>query len=245
VIEQPEVIVRDSFQAAWIAAARRLQDTSWQSRNLIVQVTDPTNIDLRIHEDFCRFAEEVTVLPPKDVAYTIFPHGLYRKSKDRAALYSAYNRPGGLYQRTVHRVPGSWGTYFRRMTCYETAKGAVNQLEQVINAMLSDERVFKGAFSITIPVPGGETRRRRGGPCLNYIAVQRTEGSNTEVGLLCVYRSHDFLERAYGNYWGLCNLLGFIASETQSRPGPLTCISSLAFVPSHKTELCRFLRTLP
>ena len=80
---------------------------------------------------------------------------------------------------------------------------------------------------------------------MNYIAVQRAEGNNAELGLLAVYRSHDFLERAYGNYWGLCNLLNFMAKETKSLPGPLTCVSSAAYVPGQKRSLEQFLGTLP
>jgi len=244
-IDRPIPIVADSFHTAWIAAAREVQSRCWQCQNLVVQVTDPARFDDDIHEACCTFAKDLQVLSPKDVAYTIFPHGLCRRRRSRKALYAAYNRIGGLYERTMNRVPHSWGTYFRRMICYETTTGPVNQLEQIISAMRSDERVFKGAFTLVLQMPGGETKRRRGGPCLNYIAVQRTEGNSGEVGLLCVYRSHDFLERTLGNYWGLCNLLMFIAKETSSKPGPLTCISSLAFVPSHKVEFRKFLSTLP
>lgn len=87
--------------------------------------------------------------------------------------------------------------------------------------------------------------RRRGGPCLNYIAVQMEHGNPDALGLMCVYRNHDFLERAYGNYWGLCNLLCFVAEETDSAPGPLTCVSSRAHVENKKSTLNAFLDRLP
>jgi hypothetical protein len=244
-IDQPKVIVAESFQAAWLAAARKVQDNGWKYHNLVVQISDPAHFDSPFHDKFCTFAKGIPVLSPKDVAYTIFPHGLYQKRRTRKALYEAYARKGGLYARTLARRPHSWGTYFHRMIAYETPAGPINQLEQIISAVRSDGRVFKGAFSMVIQTPGGETRRRRGGPCLNYIAVQRTEGEDSELGLLCVYRSHDFLERVYGNYWGLCNLLNFMAKESGSKPGALTCISSLAFVPSHKVEFREFLATFP
>ncbi len=244
-IDQPQVIVASSFQTAWINAARLLADNGWEIRNLVVQITNPRQFDREFHERFCEFAASVPVLAPKDVAYTVFPHELYRKRRTSQRLYAAYNRSGGLYDRTLSRVPNSWGTYFRRMTCYETPERVVNQLDQTIRAIRDDDRVFKGAFCIVIQVPGGETKRRRGGPCLNYIAVQRAGGSRAELGLLAVYRSHDFLVRAYGNYWGLCNLLCFLARETRSQPGPLTCVSSVAYVPGKKRKLSAFLGTLP
>ena len=214
-------------------------------RNLVVQISDPRQLEPGLHDHVCRFAASAKVLGPKAVAYTIFPHNLYRTQRTATNLFKAYNRPGGLFDHVQSKVPHQWGTYFRRMTNYETAGGTVNQLDEIITAIQTDPRVFKGAFCIVIQVPGGETKRRRGGPCLNYIAVQRAEGKNAELGLLAVYRSHDFLERAYGNYWGLCNLLNFMAKETKSKPGPLTCISSVAYVPGQKRKLEQFLATLP
>ena len=58
--------------------------------------------------------------------------------------------------------------------------------------------------------------------------------------MLAVYRNHDFLERAYGNYWGLCNLTGFLAPEVDATPGPITCVSSHAYVSEKKTALKAF-----
>ena len=89
------------------------------------------------------------------------------------------------------------------MTYYETKHGYVNQLDNIINAINNRSKKHKAAYTIYIQKPGCETIRPRGGPCLNYIAVQIEKKETSEIGLLCVYRSHDFLERAYGNYWGL------------------------------------------
>jgi hypothetical protein len=244
-INQPTVIVESSFQSAWVAAARLLAKNNWGLRNLVVQISDPRQLEPVLHEQVCQFAASAKVLGPKAVAYTIFPHNLYRKQGTAKNLFTAYNRPDGFFDHVQSMVPHQWGTYFRRMTNYKTTGDPVNQLDEIITAIRSDARVFKGAFCIVIQVPGGETKRRRGGPCLNYIAVQRAEGKSAELGLLAVYRSHDFLERAYGNYWGLCNLLNFMAKETKSQPGPLTCVSSVAYVPGQKRKLEKFLGTLP
>jgi thymidylate synthase len=82
-----------------------------------------------------------------------------------------------------------------------------------------------------------------GAPCLNYVAVQLDADTKT-MGLLAVYRNHDFFERAYGNYWGLCNLLRFMAKETNFNPGVLTCVSSHAYVDKNKTEFKSFVQSL-
>jgi len=244
-INQPQNVIAQSFQGAWIAAARLLRDSHWDVRNLVVQIQDTSLFDATIHAQVCDFADSVGVLGPKHVAYTIFPQGLYEKRGSADALVRAYNREGGLYDRLVHRSTNPWGTYFRRMTHYETPQGEVNQLKKILDAVQSDAKTHAGAFSMIIQKPGGEMMRRRGGPCLNYIAVQMETGDPDVLGLMCIYRSHDFLERAYGNYWGLSNLLSFMATETGSQPGPLTCISSRAFAAEHKTALKTLLDDLP
>lgn len=243
-IDEPTQIVADSFQDAWITAARLLRENQWDLRNLVVQIQDTSLFDAAVHQRVCDFTNNVGVLGPKHVAYTLFPHGLAKRNESADDLFHAYNREHGLFERLHRRAGSQWGTYFRRMTNYEASPEPVNQLKNILEAVRSDAKTHTCAFSMIIQKPGGEMMRRRGGPCLNYIAVQMEHGDPDVLGLLCVYRSHDFLERAYGNYWGLCNLLSFMAGEADVQPGPLTCISSRAFVAGHKTELKDLLDTL-
>ena len=244
-IDAPHLIGAASFQDAWIEAARHLRQNRWAIRNLVVHVLDPTAFQQPVHDRVSAFARDVKAIGPKHVAYTIFPHGLRTRCSTAARLYDTYNRPRGLCERLVRRSDNRWGTYFQRLTAYHTPRGVVNQLDKIIAAIRNDANTFSAAFAMVIQKPGGETTRRLGGPCLNYVAVQLDVGPPLTLGLLCTYRNHDFLERAYGNYWGLCNLLRFMADETGAQPGPLTCISSRAFVDKHKTELKNLLDSLP
>ena len=237
---EPRVIVADSFQTAWMEAIRSLQQSAWEARNLVVQIHNVQALDMHVHEEVSAFAKFNGLLTPKHVAYTIFPYGLYRRCGCAQQLFHEYCRPGGFYGR----VKTGWGTYFHRMTCYRGRRGDENQLGRIIQAINSGDSTYKAAYTMVIQMPGGETVRRRGGPCLNYIAVQLQPGHPRILGLLCVYRNHDFRERAYGNYWGLCNLLSFLAQETGSNPGPLTCISSRAYVPGRKANLVSLLERI-
>lgn len=126
----------------------------------------------------------------------------------------------------------------------ENAECSMKQLAQVINAIRNRENVYRAALTIVVQHPGPETVRTRGGPCLNYLAVQTKPGPPLTLGLLAVYRNHDFLERAYGNYWGLCNLLGFLAREVNADEGPVTCVSSHAYVPTKRSDLKTFVEGL-
>jgi thymidylate synthase len=237
-VDRPYVIIEETFQEAWLSASRKLVGDGYARNNLIVQIENPLVINTIFHERVKTFASAHGRLSPKTVAYTIFPHKLYQRVGNADDLYAAYNRPRGLYDK----IKTSWGTYFRRMTRYEHDGTHENQLRNIVEAMRNRTKVYRAAYTIIIQKPGGETIRPRGGPCLNYLAIQ-LDGAGS-VGLLAVYRNHDFFERSYGNYWGLCNLLGFIAKESELDCGPLTCISSRAYIDGPKTRFKSYLETV-
>jgi hypothetical protein len=242
-INEPVAFATDNFQQAWLNAVRLLMNSHWELRNLIVQVRNPALVDQEFHERIEEFAHRECLLGPKHVAYTIFPHGLYRKIGNSERLFEVYNRYNGLYERLQRRKPG-WGTYFRRMTHFDKSGVVVNQLGNIIEAIRTRQNTSRAAFTVVIQSPGGETMRPLGGPCLNYLAFQIEPGTSILMGLLAVYRNHDFLERAYGNYWGLCNLLNFLANEVDSHLGPLTCVSSHAYISQKRVALKAFVRSL-
>lgn len=238
----PLVISASNIQEAWVRAVRALQDAKWDLRTLTVDVSDPLTMDAIKHRAICQFARSEDLLDPRVVARTIFPHTLYKRFGP--ALYDKYNGPEGLYNHIPpkHR---RWGTYFRRLTHYETGAGIVNQLDNIVSRMNATTDVLKAAYTAILPFPGSETVRRLGAPCLQYLAFQLAPTTPPTIGLLAVYRNHDFLRRAYGNYWGLANLLGFVARETGKTVGWLTCVSSHAYVDGHKTSLAAFVTDRP
>ena len=238
-IDEPLVITQLLFQLAWKEAIALLSTKGWEMRNLVVHIKNPAIFDEDFHQKVRIFCHNQSLLDPKHVAYTIFPHGLYNTGEDYEHLFRSYNRDGGLYERLQRRLSRGWGTYFRRMTHYENSLGVVNQLENVIHSIKGRTRNFGFAYTIIIQKPGEETIRPRGGPCLNYIAIQIEDTDSVKIlGMLCIYRNHNFLERAYGNYWGLCNLARFLANEVGFELGPITCVSSHAYI-QEKREFVR------
>lgn len=238
----PALITGQTFQEVWLKAANYLRNNNWDVWNLVVQITDPTSYDKLINTTFKNFAEDNNKVSPKGVAYTIFPHKLYKRVNSADDLYYTYMNK--IYPWTRGREHSGWGTYFQRMIAYPSMKGSTNQLSNIINAINNRDRLSRASYTIVIERPGGETIKPLGAPCLNYIAVQLEPGIKPKISLLCVYRNHDFFERAYGNYWGLCNLLCFIAKETNLSPGSLTCISSHAYVDGSKTNFKSLLEEL-
>ena len=66
---------------------------------------------------------------------------------------------------------------------------------------------------------------RMGGPCLSHLSFKVIEG---RVHLAAMYRSHYYLQRAYGNLLGLARLQSFVADQAELDPGPLVCHSTMA-----------------
>jgi thymidylate synthase len=230
-IWSPRIVEAPSFQLAWINAARLILDNGREMRNLVVSISDINAFNPSIHQAFEKFCRVNGLLAPKDVAYTIFPQGLTRTGRNANDLFKIYNKPGGLFDR----IKTGWGTYFRRMTHYNSARNNdyINQLNKIIEALRTRRNVATSAYTMVIQEPGSETTRPLGGPCLNYIALQIDAGPPKRIGLLAVYRNHDFLKKTYGNYLGLIQLLKFICRETGYDEGPLTCMSSHAYIDDH------------
>lgn len=236
-MNKPIVICEENFQVAWRKACISLSENKWELWDIIVEIENPLLINLDYNEYVTQFAKEHNLIKPRDVAYTIFPYGIYELNRDSEKFYYNYWR---FFKYTRKKEHKGWGTYFERMIRYPG--GEVDQLGNIIKAINNRSRNSKAAYIIVIPKPGSENIRPLGSPCLNYLAIRTEQSSNGRViNLLVVYRNHDFLERAYGNYLGLCKLLEYIANETSSSIGKVTCVSSHAYVDKYKIDLKSFI----
>ena len=85
----------------------------------------------------------------------------------------------------------------------------------------------KAAFVLHLTSPETDGPRSRGGPCLQYVQVLCPTSST--VALMAVYRSHDYFNKALGNFVGLGRLLSYICEATERTPAGLVCHSVSAF----------------
>ena len=232
----PILIQADDCAAAWAKAILSLKEHSWDAWNMVVTISQPC---LENPDAFCRltsFAENHGLITPKHVLHTIFPLQFYKTPHAKERLYKFYNR----YYRMTRKMPHSgWGTYFKRMISYKTKDGnEYDQLDSIISHISNRQKNYKAAHFMIIPQVGSDSNRQMGAPCLNYVAVQVENSENNKtISLLAVYRNHDFRERTYGNYLGLCALLNYICQETGSAVGQVTCVSSHAYVGNNRGEL--------
>ena len=226
-------ICESNFQAAWAKVVLELSKNKWQAWNVIVQIRDPLAFDPDKHKIMEQFAVDHRLIGQNQVAYTIFPFKIY-KGRAREDFYKRYWR---YYDAVKLNSYARWGdAYFARMIRYSDDK--VDQLGKIIDSINERPKNYGASFVMVIAYPQKDVKRMMGAPCLNYITVQvELIDSIRYINLLAVYRNHDFRTRAYGNYYGLGKLIEYIATETQSRVGTLTCVSSHAYINANKGKL--------
>lgn len=239
-MNKPILICEHSFQNAWAQAILKLHAYHWNAWNVVVQIDHPELFNKDHNKLLDNFTNKNNLISPKHVAHTIFPQTFFTNGISKERLYTKYWR---FFNRPREKPRPGWGTYFARMIKYPSSNSDIDQLGSIIANINDRPKNYGASYTIIIPCPHKDINKIMGAPCLNYITIQ-TESvpspKNTKIiNMLAVYRNHDFTKRAYGNYFGLCNLLKYIASETNSQIGTLTCISSHASVPEHKAALLK------
>lgn len=227
-------IYENDFQKAWANVVLELSRNKWQAWNIIVQISNPLKFAPGKHIIMEQFAANHDLVGQDQIAYTIFPFKLY-KGQSREDFYNSYWR---YYNAVNLNSYARWGdTYFARMIRYSD-DNVVDQLGNIIDSINDRTKNYGASYVMVIPYPQKDVKLMMGAPCLNYIAVQvELIDSIRYINLLAVYRNHDFRTRAYGNYYGLGKLIEYIAAETQSTVGTLTCVSSHAYIDNDKMEL--------
>jgi hypothetical protein len=240
----------ENVSTAWVEALDRLLAGDGEAVNLSVAIADPTAEDPEIRAVVDSFVEErrrarrKSVETVSSVANTIFPESLYigRLGEDAEAHLYELERLG----RGVSRRRNPHGTYFERMVAWpdgRVRKGETvetfNQLDQAVSRLrrLREQGTRRGnqfevglasaadeAIAMPVVVPGRDTLTM-GFPCLSHVSLSLQKGV---VHMTALYRNHDFIKRAYGNYVGLGRLLRFVAQQSGWPIGELMCVSASA-----------------
>ena len=158
------------------------------------------------------------------VANTIFPASLWNPAAGRKALFDRYARI--LPRLRKASAKNYRGLYFERMTT-GGADGKENQLDFAITTYLGRPGVRRSVLYVGVFDPTRDHSRSAllGFPCLQHVSFAPTDQG------LCVnafYAVQYMVERAYGNYVGLCRLGSFVARELEIPLARMTCVSGIA-----------------
>ena len=226
---------------AWVEGCRHLGGLpNWTDTTVVLHIEKPTLVrrqDRAVADALDSFLVKHDRYPNHTVAETIFPAYEYvRGGVD--GVYTEY--PEKIYPLIEKHPDGRhWGTYAYRLLRRTDADGKVyNPLEQCIKKMLDTNRKRAAyeiglgfGFDLATYDDDDDRTLRMGGPCLSHLSFKLKEN---KVHLTVMYRSHHYVQRAYGNLLGLARLQAFVAEQVGVECGPLVCHSTMAVLEHGK-----------
>ena len=161
------------------------------------------------------------------VANTIFPMSLWNPKKPRNILFERYLRIIGKV-RQYDFVSKNYGLYFDRLINYGYSKKNVNQLEYIIKTRTKYNNKRRSALQAVVIDPhlDHDHRPLRGFPCLQQVSFNPLKGN--KLSITGFYPQQYIIDRAYGNYLGLCRLGHFMANELGLEFVEMNCIAGIA-----------------
>ncbi|WP_219893056.1 hypothetical protein [Aquisediminimonas profunda] len=162
-------------------------------------------------------AREVKADSPSSVASMLLPKSV-RMSKQSAAeaIESGQIMMGRGRSRGL-KYSGWSHTYFERLTGSWIDKNgdresiSQNKLLKAIEKIVEWDKNYEAAFYIHTNLLT-ESFKPLGSPCLQYVQL-RLYGDKL-LSIVGLYRAHDYVEKALGNFIGLNDLGHFIADKT-------------------------------
>ncbi len=194
-------------------------------------------------------AEQATI---EQTALTIFPFRQWtRRNRPSIDAFSEFYMKEFFPRAKALNRKNARGTYFQRMISYsglgkrddgESGPKTVNQLKEVIefwrgaNGYNHTPRTSATQVAIFDPAKDHTGSPLQGFPCLQQVGFAVNEQRELQVNAF--YPSQYVVDRAYGNYRGLCQLGVFVAQEVDLRFSTLTCfVSRPLFGTVKKTDL--------
>ena len=236
-----QFVQAEDVPRAWLEASKALLDSrNGRMSNLCVAIAKPTVDCEAVRDEIRAFRKQRSTAgrkAPQDVdtvARTIFPSEFYRPTAPdpEAHLYELERiaRPAVRYD-----PKNSQGTYFERLVAYPSGSGegeTTNQLAAVLKRLRrasAHGELHGNKYELALFHPTRDTSLQ-GFPCLSSVSLTLSAGTLSATAL---YRNQYFIDRAYGNFIGLGNLLAFLAEESGFERGELVCLASHARIEIH------------
>lgn len=238
-----KLIPSETVAQAWVEACQHLVSIqpSWTDTTVVLHIDKPTLIrrqDRAVADALDSFLVKHDGHPNHTVAETIFPAYEYVRGGVEG-VYTAY--PEEVYP-LIEKHPDArhWGTYAYRLLRRKGPDGVIyNPLKECIKKMHDTNRKRAAyevglGFGFDLATYDDDEDRglRMGGPCLSHLSFKLKD---KKIHLAAMYRSHHYVQRAYGNLLGLARLQAFVAEQVGVESGPLVCHSTMA-VLEHGTK---------
>lgn len=243
----PQVIEEPNLSHAWGRVLLHVLDNSkHRLAPLMVSVTGFAE-GLPVEDEEIRHALDA-LLATKEKKYsskvsalTIFPHDAWvRHGRQPVREFSDWYLKHFFPRLQARDSHNSRGTYFERMVRFQGSKkgkdGAPaldqkNQLDHLVTiwrrdrAKGSSSRHSALQASILDPVKDHTGGKMLGFPCLQQVSFSYDDADQLAVN--AYYPTQYIMDRAYGNYLGLCHLGQFMAQDMGLKVVRLNCFIGL------------------
>lgn len=225
-----------------LAWGRALQLVSAKGREEVVPLTisitgfDDSrcpNEDTAVRAALDATLESLQMQSCHTVANTIFPESLWNPARPRADLFKRYRQAFPKIQKASPL--NKRGLYFERMTGTGT-HGGKNQLDFILSTYLGRKGMRRSVLQVAVFDP---ERDHSAEPYLKFPCLQHVTFAPDDDGL-CVnafYAVQYMVQRAYGNYLGLCRLGRFVAHELKLPLKRVTCFAGVAQLDASKADV--------
>lgn len=235
-----EIFAR-TVSGAWLAALEAmLAIPAHAAIHFAVRVADPSAAeDIAIRAVADRLLARGRLQSITSVRNTIFPAAWARRLPDPNELAAHYRE----HYPTLRRFPkNKAGTYFGRLVAYpmgtDEGRHGFDQLSDLLCKLRRESSITPGrtrarrlssCYEVNIWKPG-DLPSGMGFPCMSHLSFHLVGG---RLHLLAQYRNQFLIERAYGNYLGLAQLLSYISAAVGLKPGELMVLASHASLDTH------------
>jgi thymidylate synthase len=234
-----DIIRAESCLDAWLTATEHLRkQDEWRDYNLVLEITRPmrlSKIEKQISSEVNGFLVSNGKHSISTIINTIFPASLYA-IHGASELFERYREIRPMLE---DHKDTKWGTYFMRMTTRtDNDGGEINPLAYLINKLrhqveirapkraVYELNLVEPFLDIPIYDPATDKGFHMGGPCLSHLSF-KLKGDRSLL-LTALYRSHYYIERALGNFYGLAMLQDFVARQAGIEAAELVCHSTMA-----------------
>jgi thymidylate synthase len=224
------MILAPSLSEAWADALAYLLESAPEQRavNLNIRIEEPTKEEPHIRAFADRLLADLKMQDAATVANTIFPAEWGLDLPEPAELAADYRD----HYPMIKSMGNSGGTYFGRLVAYPDREtgGTIDQLTTTVEKLRKGKKTgpfYRSIYEFNIYSAGHDRNKRRGFPCLAHVGLH-LDGED-RLHATALYRSHDVVEKGYGNYLGLGGLLAYVARASDLNFGELEVIAGGSF----------------
>jgi thymidylate synthase len=225
-----------SLSEAWAAGLEAvLDDVDQHVNHLLIRATQPLPEVPEIRAACDALLAHLKLQSVDTVRNTIFPYETAIDVPDPEELSAEYLE---MYA-ALKRLGSERGTYFGRVVAYPRADGTTgNQLVETVTKLKAAHsgKRWTSTYELNIYNEQKDTNVTRSFPCMSHLAFH-LDGERLDC--LATYRSHDLIDKAYGNYLGLAQLQEYVAMQAGFVPGELAILAGRAFITTPKRTFPR------